>query len=102
MQGAILTFHAVLHLLQVAQGNPHQAGVQHQLISVRRPHVLGGGVDKENPGVPCRDLVVADQGVPKAADHHFVPTIQEDFMSHDIFAFEVPPDSDLKRKEARV
>lgn len=60
MQGTSLTFHAVLHLLQVAQGNPHQAGVQHQLVLVFRPQVVGGGVDEENAGVPRRDLVVAN------------------------------------------
>lgn len=55
-----LTFHAVLHLLQVAQRYPHEAGVQHQLVAVCRPHVLRGRVDEENPRVPSRDLVVAD------------------------------------------
>lgn len=55
-----LTFHAVFHLFQVAQRNPHEAGVEHQFVLVRGPHVVWGGINEENPGVPCGDLVVAD------------------------------------------
>lgn len=78
----MLTFHAVLHVLQVAQGYPHQAGVEHELVLVLRRRRLRGRVEEEDAGVPRGHLVVADPGVPEAADHHLVSAVQQDLTVH--------------------
>lgn len=85
------TFHAVLHVLQVAQGNPHQAGGKHQLVLVRWPHELRGQVDEEYASVARGDLVVAYPGVSEAADHHLVSAVEENVAVDFGLALQVAP-----------
>lgn len=90
-----LTFHAVLHVLQVTEGNPHQAGVEHELSFVFRAHVQRSRVEEEDARVARGDLVVADVGVAEAADHHLVAAVQEDFTVDAGLPFQVAPHPDL-------
>lgn len=94
-QPEFLTFHTVLHVLQVAQGNPHQTGVEHEFVLVFWSQRLWCSVEKENASVSCCHLVVADSRVTKAANHHLVPAIQKDLSVHTGLSFQVAPHSDL-------
>lgn len=89
------TFHTELHLLQVSQSDPHEAGVEHQLVLVGWPQVWGCRVHKEDPGIPSGHLVVTDEGVSEAADHHLVAAVQQALPGHQLFALQVPPDPNL-------
>ena len=91
----LLTFHAVLHVLQVAQGNPHQTRVEHKFVLVFRPHGLRAGVEEEYARVARGHLVVADPGIAKATDHHLVAAVQEDFAVDVGLPFQVAPHPDL-------
>lgn len=88
----------MLHVLQVTQRNPHQARVQHQLVLVLWSHGLRCWIEEEYTGVSCGHLVVADAGVAKATDHHFVAAVQEDFAVDAGLAFQVAPHADLLSK----
>lgn len=90
-----LTFHALLHLLQVAEGNPHQAGVEHEFVFVFRAHVRRRRVEKEYARVARGYLVVADVGVAEAADHHLVAAVQENVTVDAGLPFQVAPHPDL-------
>ena len=59
------------------------------------PQVWRGRVHKEDPGVSSGHLVVTDEGVSEAANHHFVASVQQAFLGHHIFALQVPPDPNL-------
>lgn len=85
----------MLHVLQVTEGNPHQAGVEHEFIFVFRAHVQRSRVEKEDARVARGYLVVTDVGVAEAADHHLVATIQEDFAVDAGLPFQVAPHPDL-------
>lgn len=89
------TFHAVLHLLQVPQGDAHEAGVQHQFVLVGWPQVWGCRIHKEDPCVPCGHLVVTNEGVSEATNHHLVAAIQQALLSHHVSALQVSPDPNL-------
>lgn len=91
----LLTFDAVLDILQVAQGNPHQTRVEHQFILVCRPHELRGQVEKEYAGVTCGNLVVTDPRITKATNHHLVAAIQKNITIDYGLPFQVAPHPDL-------
>lgn len=59
-------------------------------------HQLRGGVEKKYARVARGHLVVTNAGVAKAANHHLVPTIQQDFTVDTGLAFQVAPNSYLK------
>lgn len=90
-----LTFHTMLHVLQVAQSNPHQTRVEHKFVLVVQPHSLWGKVEKKYARVARGNLVVTDLGVAKATDHDLVAPIQEDFTVDIRLPFQVAPHSDL-------
>lgn len=90
-----LTFHAVLHVLQVTQGNPHQAGVELEFIFVFQARGQRGRVEKEYTCVARGHLVVADLGVAEAAYHHLVAAIQENFTVDAGLPFQVAPHPNL-------
>lgn len=93
--GPRFVFYTVLYFLQIPQGDAHEAGIEHQLILMGWPQVWRCRVHKENSGIPSGHLVVTDEGISKATNHHLVATIKQTLLGHHVFALQVPPDSNL-------
>lgn len=85
----------MLHILQVAESNPHQTRVELEFVLVLGPHGLRSEVEKKYASVSRGHLVVTDPGVAEPADHHFVASIQKDFTVDVGLPFQVAPDPDL-------
>lgn len=60
-------------------------------------HRYGGAgfTKKIDPGVPSGHLVVTDEGVSEATNHHLVAAIQQALLGHHISPLQVPPDPNL-------